>query len=137
MHYQLRLAPIAFTIAMDAGCPPKHAATFNMTWSYGQTDPTFNDARNIVLHFVDHPHYHYGIHSRDLGTYLESLHSGRVVVTFNIYRGPRQSCGLKPVRVGERTRWDSQFEYYGYHSWVDSGAVDNDHDPCQGAIQSQ
>ncbi len=136
MNHELRRALIGFAIAMGAACSTKHAATYNMTWSYGQADPTFNDARNIVLHFVNYPHYHYGIRSRDLGTYLESLHSGRVVVTFTIYRGPRQSCGLKPVRVGERTRWDSQFEYYGYHSWVDSGSVDNDHDPCQGANQS-
>jgi len=79
--------------------------------------------RNIVLGFVRYRHYSYGICSRDLGPYLESLHASTVSVAFAVLdvavreAGPRFVGGGKHTTIGDKTKWDSQFQY---ESWNES-----------------
>ncbi len=135
MPYAVRLARFASAAALASACLSQQTATYNMTWEYRQTDATMHGARHIVFRFIDYPRYYYGIHSRDLGAYLESLPSARVAVTFRLYSGPRGACGMTLERVGEKTKWDSQFEYQGLQGWIDSTNASSDSSPCSRALR--
>jgi hypothetical protein len=108
----------ALALVISAACLRWRTGVYAMTWAYADRGPCPEGTRNIVLSFVRYRHYYYGICSRDLGPYLESLHSSTLSVEFAVLdvavRGaPRTFGGGKPTRIGDKTKWDSPFEYAG------------------------
>lgn len=72
--------------------------TYEMNWSYGPPAAQCGGTRHILLRFVSFPSDSIGICSQNLATYLESLPSNKVPVTFEV------TYDLRSVRVFHEVR---------------------------------
>ena len=128
MTFRLSFLSSVSLALLIAACSRWQTASYATTWAYAARGPCPEETRNIVFSFVRYRHYSYGICSRDLGSYLDSLHSHLVSVEFAVLDLPVKGGGAKPIKIGEKTKWNSEFEYESHtesSSDVPSPALDS------------
>ena len=113
-----------------------------MTWRYADPAKEWPSAKHVVLTFVGYPDHYIGIYSPDLGDYLESLPNNRVRVVFEVspvFGGMHGADWISPlkifdlvigrlrgtvwyheVRIGDLTKWHSDFSYGGHNGNLES-----------------
>lgn len=130
----LTILVVAFTAWVAAGA--NRRVVHEMTWRYGEPAKEWPSAKHVILTFGEYPDHSIGIYSSDLGAYLESLPSVRVRVVFEVspvlggmhgadWINPMKILNLvigrlrgniwyHEVRIGNLTRWCSDFSYGGH-----------------------
>lgn len=91
----------------------KREMTFNMTWSVAKASTSYPNADHILLRFESFPNHFIGIYSTDLRTYLETLPSNDIEVTFVVTTDFGRTRGYNPIRIGELTSWNASGGYGG------------------------
>ena len=98
-------------IPLLSGCESRVRVTHEMTWNVERAKDFWSADEDVVLTFVDYPHDYIRIRSTNLGAYLDTLSSDRLVAGFELTTvgGCRKSWKL--VKVGDRDQWyyDGEF----------------------------
>jgi hypothetical protein len=105
-------ASVMFWGAMMLFTGVKRDVGFNMTWEYGEPFAACPGTPHVILRFRDYPNHAIGIHSRDLGDYLETLPDHNVHVIIEVTRDFWWTRGIHEVQVGELRQWDTCDGYY-------------------------
>ena len=125
---------VAFLVWLALGA--NRQVPHEMIWEYGEPAKEWPAAKHVVLTFAEYPDYYIGIYSSDLGNYLETLPSHRVRVVFEVspvFGGMHGADWMNPlkvldlavgylrgnvwyheVRIGDLTKWHSDFSYGGH-----------------------
>lgn len=76
-----------------------------MIWSYAESSDKTNQGKQIVIRFADDLDFDLGRNPSEIRSYLESLNSKRVIVTYDVTYDYGQIRSYSLVSIGEESKW--------------------------------